>query len=407
MIGSMFRKAWYSDSATLSLDFTTGVLDSRLTFTRSSTTATYIDSSGYVASASTDVPRFDHDPSTLAPRGLLIEGQATNLLLQSNDWNTTWNNPAPITWDGTTYTTAPDGTNTAKQITVTAGSSSAIGQAVATGTNRTISVWLKAGSLTSFSIGAFDSGGTAWGNNADSTCSIISGPGSVSQQVGGLWSITGLSTTQWTRIQIFRSSTFTTFLAYPGSSSGTINGTAFMWGMQLENNNWATSLIITTTSTATRDPDNCVMTGTDFSSWFNASEGTFLAEYEGVPSGSTSGFVWHADDGTNNQRLFLSNATGNPRNRVLDGGSTQCSLTYSSVLMTSDGKNAFAFAANDFAGSTNGGTVLTDTVGTVPAVDRIAIGSLGGTGSYIDTAISKIKFWPTRLPDATLQSITT
>ena len=67
------------DGSTLSLDFTTGVLDPRLTFTRS-TTGTYINGSGYVTSAAIDAPRFDYDPTTLTPRGLLIEGSASNLL---------------------------------------------------------------------------------------------------------------------------------------------------------------------------------------------------------------------------------------------------------------------------------------------------------------------------------------
>ncbi len=146
------------DGSTLTLDFTTGQLDPRLTFTRASTVATFINASGIVATATTNEPRFDHDPTTLAPRGLLIEGTATNLLQQSVDWTVSpWSKPAQITWDGTTYATAPDGTTSAKQITVTGGSSASIAQAVTTGTNRTISLWLRAGSLTSFSVGAFDS----------------------------------------------------------------------------------------------------------------------------------------------------------------------------------------------------------------------------------------------------------
>ena len=65
------------DGSTLTLDFTTGVLDSRLSFTRGST-GTRINSSGFVETMSNNVARFDHDPSTGAPRGLLIEAAATN-----------------------------------------------------------------------------------------------------------------------------------------------------------------------------------------------------------------------------------------------------------------------------------------------------------------------------------------
>lgn len=80
-----------SDGSTLSLDFTTmSSLDSRFTFTRAaasnSGTTTYINSSGLVTTATTNQPRFDYDPTTLQPRGLLIEGSATNYALLSESF---------------------------------------------------------------------------------------------------------------------------------------------------------------------------------------------------------------------------------------------------------------------------------------------------------------------------------
>jgi hypothetical protein len=425
MMGSMMRRGAISgDGSTLNLDFTTMTATADLTalgltFTRGST-GTRINASGFVETMSNNVARFDHDPSTGAPKGLLIEGASTNLLLQSNDWNTTWNNPAPITWNGTSYTTAPNGTNTAKQITVTAGSSSAIGQAVATGTNRTMSVWLKAGSLTSFSIGAFDAGGTSWGNNADSTCSKISGPGSVTQQVGGLWSITGLSTTEWTRIQIFRSTTYTTFLAYPGSSSGTINGTAFMWGMQMEAGNGASSLIPTGASTATRVADECVMTGTNFSSWFNAgSSYSMLFRYSlnnpsafagasvdrcagtlSVSGGGNRTFIhaaYRTTSGSGDEGRFV---------RVFDTGSLDLSpatlpaaASNTRLAFAVDTNNAGLSAANQSLGTDSSCTILT-------GQNQLELGKVGSS-QFINGCISLVKYWPTRLPNATLQSLTT
>jgi hypothetical protein len=408
MMGSMMRRGAISgDGSTLTLDFTSGVLDSRLTFTRGST-GTRINASGFVETMSNNFARFDHDPTTTppTPRGLLVEAQATNLLLQSNDWNTTWNNPAQITWNGTTYTTAPDGTNTAKQITVTAGSSSAIGQAAATGTNRTISVWLKAGSLTSFSIGAFESSpippNSAWGTNAESTCSIISGPGSVSQQVGGLWSITGLSTTAWTRIQIFRSSSFSTFLAYPGSSGTGINGTAFMWGMQMEAGNGASSLIPTGASTATRNPDNCELL--DLTTMgFNASAGTIYTDVgTRLNTGSQRNYTFLPASGGNNQIFEGSGIAFN----VYASGSFVAQIGTSTL---SAQKIAAAYALNDYAVSVAGGAVVTDTSGALPtSLTKLTIGgSIINASAYANGCIRVFKYWPTRLPNATLQSLTT
>jgi hypothetical protein len=66
----------------LDLNFLSGSLDSRVTFTRASTARAY-NSSGVLTSYTTDTPRFDYDPVTLAPKGLLIEEARTNLFLNS------------------------------------------------------------------------------------------------------------------------------------------------------------------------------------------------------------------------------------------------------------------------------------------------------------------------------------
>jgi hypothetical protein len=67
----------------VSLDFTTATLDSRVAVARSGNTATVTNSSGNLALVNANLPRFDFDPVTLACRGLLIESSRTNLLLNS------------------------------------------------------------------------------------------------------------------------------------------------------------------------------------------------------------------------------------------------------------------------------------------------------------------------------------
>jgi hypothetical protein len=51
-------------------------------FTRAST-ATFVGSDGLIQSSAVNSPRFDHDPVTLACKGLLIEGSRTNLVFPS------------------------------------------------------------------------------------------------------------------------------------------------------------------------------------------------------------------------------------------------------------------------------------------------------------------------------------
>ena len=80
------------DFSTLDTVFVRGPGDTQLrprafspfvTFERTST-ATRINAAGQIESVATGVPRLDHDPVTLQPLGLLIEGQRTNLLLNSS-----------------------------------------------------------------------------------------------------------------------------------------------------------------------------------------------------------------------------------------------------------------------------------------------------------------------------------
>jgi len=76
--------AWGPSAGLASLDmsFLGGPLDPRVTFTRAST-GTYFDVNGTLQTAASDVPRFDYDPITHAPLGLLIEEARTNILLNS------------------------------------------------------------------------------------------------------------------------------------------------------------------------------------------------------------------------------------------------------------------------------------------------------------------------------------
>ncbi|MEM6903041.1 MAG: hypothetical protein AAF556_07365, partial [Pseudomonadota bacterium] len=84
--------------------------------TQRSSSATYYDANGVLQSTAPNTPRFDHYPSgDNAPRGLLIEPSATNLVLQSENLDSSsWvKNNATITSNSAT---APDGNLTADHL---------------------------------------------------------------------------------------------------------------------------------------------------------------------------------------------------------------------------------------------------------------------------------------------------
>lgn len=77
-----------------------------ITFTRAST-ATFFNSSGVLTSAAINVARLDYNPATLAARGLLIEEQRTNLLLNNATLST-----QSVTVSAVAYTLSFYGTGT-------------------------------------------------------------------------------------------------------------------------------------------------------------------------------------------------------------------------------------------------------------------------------------------------------
>ena len=128
----------FADNKSL-VDAVTGA--SLVTFTRASS-GTYTDSAKVLQTAATDVPRFDHNPTTGESLGLLVEEQRSNLLLNSGTLST-----QSVTVTAVAHTLSFTGTGT---ITLT-GTSTA-GPLVGTGTGESNRVSLTftptAGSLT-------------------------------------------------------------------------------------------------------------------------------------------------------------------------------------------------------------------------------------------------------------------
>lgn len=75
---------YYWNLPTIGADFTLGRLPSNLSFSRASTKV-YCNSQGYLATAPINTPVFPYDPTTLAIKGLLIEGGYTNNVLNNQD----------------------------------------------------------------------------------------------------------------------------------------------------------------------------------------------------------------------------------------------------------------------------------------------------------------------------------
>jgi hypothetical protein len=367
-------------------------------------------------------PRFDYNPSTLQPRGLLIEEARTNLLLQSEDFSTTW--AATGATVSTNATTAPSGSATADKliadsaITVSPSSVSAFVRQditkAATATTYTFSLFAKAGEFNAVRLFARDNVTSA--NNAAVTALLTNGTVLTAAAAAGTFTNASVAITNsgngWYRVALtFTSSTETTirFIYAVGDSSSTTGDASkgiFIWGAQLEAGAFATSYIPTTTTALTRNADNDDMTGSNFSSWYNASEGTLLVEYAVNATGYNGGAAALSDGTFNNRMIIRGITTTNTAASIgVESGSTQWNNGFGGQT-TAATKFALAYKTNDIAFTRNGATPLTDTVANIPTVNQLRIGADADGTIKLNGTIRRIAFYPQRLPNTTLQALT-
>ena len=355
-------------------------------------------------------PRFDYDPVTLAPRGLLIEEARTNLLTYSEQFdNAAWTKTRSSVVANTT--TSPDGTANADTLVedTTAAATHPISAAVTlTAAAHAYSVYLKANGRSWAQLNLLSTA-NAFANFNLSTGAIgvvgAAATASIQNAGNGWYRCTIVATT---------AAGANTAAVYPASADNVISFTGsgaaalFLYGADLEAGGFTTSYIPTVASTVTRNADVAAMTGTNFSSWYNQSEGTFVAETSlatavrprsegivGVSNGSSA----------ESTAIYRAGATSSLKGEILDGGVAQASYTV--AMGGQPDKSSFAYALNNSNFALNGAAQTTDTVCTIPTPDRLLIGAIYSGGDFPTNGhIRTIAYFNTRLPNAQLQTLT-
>lgn len=369
-------------------------------------------------SAPANVARFDHDPITAESKGLLIEEQRVNLVTYSEQFdNATWTKTnATIT---TNTIVAPDGTLTGDLIVEATGTSfkqlrqSSI--SVTSGTAYTGSVYVKPSGRTWFVI---ELGGTPLACSAYINLST----GAVGTQIGSPSSVTVTQLPNgWYRVTITKTATSTgtaNIAFYPTTTDNVISyagdgwSGVFIWGAQLEAGAFPTSYIKTEASSVTRSADAASMTGTNFSSWYNASEGTMYADASGIYGVSgTNYFVACVDDNTVNNEFVIRRAE--TQLQVVSNTNT---VTYAALTSSFAASNlsafkiAGAYKVDSFAASFSGGAASEDTSGiVVSGANTFRIGSpaaASGGRRGMTGYIRKLAYYPKRLANAELVEMT-
>ncbi len=395
---------------------------SPITFTRAST-ATYFDSTGTLQSAAINDPRLDYNPSTLAAQGLLIEESRTNSIRNNTMVGAVAGTPgtAPTNWTistatGNLTTREIVGTGTENGIayvdvrfvasgafTASIYADSATGVAASNGQTWTTSFYVKlaGGSLTNVtvqtSIVENDSGGIFLAG-ADSATFVPTSAALSTQRFTQTRTNTNASTAfEWSRVKV----------NFTGAGDVTLR----IGLPQLEQGAFATSVIPTTTTALTRAADGASVN--TLSPWFNSTASTLYAEWTNIaaaiPTGATQ-VVAEISEATsaNFYRIFQSQVVGvKATSNMFSGGANPGRLEAGGAYSNATVKAASAFAASDRALSANGGAAVTSATGALPVgVTTLLLGQQIGNLNFINGWLRRVSYYPRRLSNAELVSIT-
>ena len=362
-----------------------------------------------LVSAPANVPRLDYDPITGQPLGLLIESASTNLLTYSGViGGTNWSNYYTIT--SLNLIISPDGTTSGSKIYADTTNNfhcvSTLNFTFSVNTY-TISVYAKKGENNFLYIRESISDNTTIQN---SFFNLSTGTlGTIATQRTGTITDVGNG---WYRCAITVTAKVGTsnvnFGVAVSDNTPFYTGDGFsgiyLWGAQLEYGYAAiaTSYIPTTTTTVYRDSDKPLMIGTNFSSWYNQSQGTIQVNCDYI-SKSTNLGVYSLNNGSGLTRLDARTSGALNSNNGIPLNSANLSGQF---FNRTQNKIAISYVVNSSAGSVNG-SISTYTLTVMPVVTELQIGGLDNVWDHsLHGHIRKISYYPVALSSANLQALT-
>jgi hypothetical protein len=372
-------------------------------------TGTYFTSSGVLTSAAINGPRFDHvfNGSSWVSKGLLVEEQRTNVCTYSEDFtNGVWSKTRSSI--SSNATTAPDAASTADKLIEGASSTTHL-VTFTTVTGAVFSVFAKASERSWIALQQSLPGNFCYFNLSSGSVGSASGATGSITSVGNGWYRCSIAVTSASSMWDIFVATGDNGASYTGDGTSGV----FIWGAQIEAGSFPTSYIPTTTAAVTRSADVCQITGTDFSGFWNASEGSLVYEADSSSNVIGNHFVFLVSDGTFNNQYQSSRSQNNAYTDVgfwVKNGNVWQALIYTSAgawLQGATSKDAMAYKVDDFAFSDDGSAVLTDASGTLPTVNRMEIGGSSLISAALNGHIARLRYYPVRIPNATLQVLST
>ena len=381
------------------------------------TTATRFNSAGLIESVASGIPRLDYYTSggTAGCPALLVEASGSNLLLQSEAFNTTWT-PLGLNAFGSgsvansSGTTDPFGGTNSDYIQENASAGTHIilqtpsGQV--SGTTYTFSCFAKSAERTQINfLNNAGGGANATFNLSAGTATLGVGVSALIQNYGNGWYRCILTYTPTTtasfnvQIRLANAS---------GNTSYTGTGTSgvYVFGAQLEVGSIATSYIPTTTTSATRNADVVTLSGA-VSGCIGQTEGTIYLETNSLVSGASDLFCFAR--ATTNTVSISKNSTNIIQAIVYTSGPSPAFFIAASGTVLGNLKIAFAYKTGESALYINGVPIGTSSTAFsfAAALSEININSTGFFEGRGNQRISALSLYTTRLTNAELAALTT
>lgn len=333
-----------------------------------------------IASYATDVPRFERLPTERV--GLLVEVARTNSCPQSEDFATTWILAGSTI--SANAIAAPDGATTADKIAETSATSVHEAHincgAVVSGTVYTLSVFVKAAERTVMQLlPSLTPGGNSGtvvdlsNGSVTVTAGTASGTGGAVALGNGWYRVWHTFTAQSSvSCSMFVECQTSTGAGLHTTYAGSAGSGIYAWGAQFEAGAFPTSYIPTAGSSVTRNADFCTRAVTLPPASVGFSAAWEFVTPPGLPASSQDLGFFHLD--ANNYAVVRRQTDRTFLLMVVNGGSTVASIATGAVADSTRARIAVRIKTDDCNIALNGTAGTADTSCTVPAMTNETLG---------------------------------
>ncbi len=363
------------------------------TFDRASS-ATRVNKDGLIETVGADQPRIDFLNDSKG--ALKLEPSRTNSLLQSNQFDTSYNLASGLTLTENSAT-SPDGNNNAWKFE-SDGSSGflQLNQVVSVTGSNTLSIFAKKGTnryLSLRSLSGIDARG-----QFDLELGLVYGQSNASASIEDYGN-------GWYRCSMSFSGTNNTHYFYPNIQGTADGGYIYIYSAQLEQGSYATSIINTSGSAVTRVADNAYQQGV--TQVIGQSEGTMFIEF--IPKDSSTLQILYQAKSSSGVvgQIDIRLLSGLIRALANDGGGSQFFINGGSYAVGTKYKVAIRYKLNDSKLYINGTDSGSDTSCsfTGSSLDQVSFAdSLSSHLPSVDIIDSRL--YNTALSDSELQALT-